>query len=68
MHDEIPIADVKKTWGFPRNDGKNPKKYSSKFKISVSDIKKTLGFPRNDGKFQKYVQILKFLLQTLRKH
>ena len=25
MHDEIPIADIKKTLGFPRNDGKNPK-------------------------------------------
>ena len=45
LHDEIPIADSKKTLAFPRNDWKKPK-ISSNFEIIISDIKKTLEFPQ----------------------
>ena len=51
LHGEILIADIKKTLGFPRNDGQISKS-SSNFEILIADIKKTLGFPRNDGKIQ----------------
>ena len=44
MHDEIPIADIKKTLGFPRNDGKNPKNTLQILKLVFQTLRKHYGF------------------------
>ena len=46
---KILIPDIKKTLGFPRNDG-NFQNYFQNLKILISDIKKTLGFPQKKSK------------------
>ena len=67
LHGEILIADIKKTLGFPRNDGKI-QTLSSKFENYYSRHKENIRVSSKRWIFQNCFQILKFLFQTLRKH